>query len=57
MDMQTFRKWLSSTPGSSQAYRRQLVLLNRASLTQVLNLRSEITWVFWNAAHAANAQS
>ena len=54
MTMQAFHKWLSSTAGTSQAYRRHLARLTRATRAQLLKLRSDDMWYLWNAT-AANA--
>ena len=54
-NMQEFREWLSSTVETSEAYQRDLAELTRASLTEILNIESPLTWFLWTDDQPAQA--
>jgi hypothetical protein len=57
MNMEDFRKWLSSTEETAEAYQRNLAQLTRASLAEILNVKSDdLSWSLWNVDQPATAQ-
>ena len=59
LNMQDFREWLSSEPEASEAYRRNLAQLTRASLTEILKVRvdlGDLGWTIWTVNQPATAE-
>jgi hypothetical protein len=55
-NMQTFHKWLfSNATQKSGAYQRRLASLTRVSRPQILNIASDLLWVFWETDQPAGA--
>jgi len=54
LSMQEFREWLSSTKETSEAYQRDLEEMTRSSLSEILNVRSELTWWIWTSDSPAS---
>ena len=55
-NMQAFHKWLfSSATQKSDAYQRRLASLTRVSRSQILNIASDLLWVFWESDQPASA--
>jgi hypothetical protein len=48
LSMQDFHEWLSSGTKADEAYRRNLALLSRASLTKILNVRADLGDLGWH---------
>ena len=55
LSMQEFRDWLTKATETSGEYRRDLADMTRASLTEILNVRSELAWWIWTSDQPAKA--
>jgi len=57
LNMQDFREWLSSAEETADAYQRNLARLTRASLKEILNVKSDdLMWSIWTVDQPAPAQ-
>jgi hypothetical protein len=55
-NMQAFHKWLfHNTAQKPGAYQRRLALLTRVSRPQIMNIASDLLWVFWETDQPASA--
>ena len=55
-NMQAFHQWLfSNTTQKPDAYQRRLASLTRVSRSQILNIASDLLWVFWETDQPASA--
>jgi len=55
-NMQAFHQWLfSDSAQKSGAYQRRLASLTRVSRSQILNVASDLLWVFWETDQPASA--
>ena len=55
LNMQDFREWLSSTAETREPYQRNLAELTHASLVQILNIDSPLSWFIWNTDQPSSA--
>ena len=56
LNMHTFHKWLSSTAHPNDDYQHHLGRLTQSNRDKIVNTQSDLTWVIWSNAPAADVQ-